>query len=418
MRLIEVGGWHPHLPAAELSAVTQGVLFQVARRVYVLSGDVDVSRLAYAHRTLTYLGAARDLAPPPALGEHITGSYAVRVHDDDGLLPLTVRTRLINEVWRSLSNPHVNLSDPQHEVNVYVTPVGLHWGLLLDAPARGRLGDRNPMHRPFFRSVLVPRQRARCLVNLTGVQPGQRFLDPFCGTGSLLVEAALVGALACGSDIDSVMVSGSRANLRHEDLPGQVRRIDARRLDEWGTVFDALATDIPYGRSASTHGSDVDDLFHRLLVSAAGVLRAGAYAVVMAPAGLPAPEHPEFAVVARFRERASASLTREIWLLRRTPLPWPRAQGVILRCLLACRVAPRMRSNWRSCRDNGIARVRVSRAVQGMRPSHWPMVPIVRAISVVRAALRHRRCWYSRRAVRLSRAAARQVARVVASTIA
>jgi SAM-dependent methyltransferase len=141
----------------------------------VLSGDVDVSRLAYSHRTLTYLA-------------------------------------------------------------------GLHWGLLLDAPARGRLGDRNPMHRPFFRSVLVPRQRARCLVNLTGVQHGQRFLDPFCGTGSLLVEAALVGALACGSDIDSVMVNGSQANLRHEGLPGQVRRIDARRLDEWGTVFDALAT--------------------------------------------------------------------------------------------------------------------------------------------------------------------------------
>ena len=81
---------------------------------------------------------------------------------------------LINEVWRSLPYPRVNLSDPRHEVNVYVTPAGLHWGLLLDAPARGRLGDRNPMHRPFFRSILVPRQRARCLVNLTGVQPGQR----------------------------------------------------------------------------------------------------------------------------------------------------------------------------------------------------------------------------------------------------
>jgi tRNA (guanine10-N2)-dimethyltransferase len=173
------------------------------------------------------------------------------------------------------------------------------------------------MDRPFFRSILVPRQRARCLVNLTGVQPGQRFLDPFCGTGSLLIEAALVGTLASGSDIDPVMVRGSRANLRYEDLPAQVRQIDARRLGEWGTVFDGLATDIPYGRSASTHGSDVADLFHRMLVSAGDVLREGAYAVVMAPAGLPAPEHPRFAVVARFRDRASASLTREIWLLRR-----------------------------------------------------------------------------------------------------
>ena len=39
-----------------------------------LAEAVDVSRLAYSHRTLTYLGADRDLASPPALGEHITGS--------------------------------------------------------------------------------------------------------------------------------------------------------------------------------------------------------------------------------------------------------------------------------------------------------------------------------------------------------
>lgn len=275
MWLIEVGGWHPHLPAAELSAVAQGALFRIASRVYVLSGEVEVSRLAYSHRTLTYLGAGRDLAPPLALGERITGSYAVRVHDDDGLLPRPARTMLINQVWRSLPHPRVDLRDPQHEVNVYVTPAGLHWGLLLDAPARARFADRNPMHRPFFRSVLVPRQRARCLVNLTGIQPGQRFLDPFCGTGSLLVEAALVGTLAYGSDIDPVMVRGSRANLRREELPAQIRQIDARRLGEWGTVFDGLATDIPYGRSASTHGSDVADLFRRLLVSASDVLRPG-----------------------------------------------------------------------------------------------------------------------------------------------
>jgi len=63
-----------------------------------------------------------------------------------------------------------------------------------------------------------------------------------------------------------------------------------------GTVFDAIATDIPYGRSASTHGSDPGELFRQLLSL---------------------PEHHQFAVLARFSERASASLTREIWLLRK-----------------------------------------------------------------------------------------------------
>ena len=79
-----------------------------------------------------------------------------------------------------------------------------------------------------------------------------------------------------------------------------------------------MATDIPYGRSASTHGSDPGELFRQLIASAGDVLGAGASAVVMAPAGLSPPEHHQFAVLARFRERASASLTRESWLLRKT----------------------------------------------------------------------------------------------------
>ena len=60
------------------------------------------------------------------------------------------------------------------------------------------------------------------------------------------------------------------------------------------------------------------ELFQQLVVSTGDVLRTGASAVVMARAGLSLPEHHRFAVLARFRERASASLTREIWLLRKT----------------------------------------------------------------------------------------------------
>jgi hypothetical protein len=186
MRLIEVGGWHPHLPAAELSAVAGRSLFQVAKRVYALPGDVDVARLAYSYRSLSYVGGGRDLRPPAALYAEVTGSYAVRVHDPEHLLPHSARVQVIDEVWHSLPGRKVNLRDPAHEVNVYVTARGLHWALLLDEPVRGRLSERDPMRRPFFRSVLVPWRRARCLVNLTGVQPGQRFLDPFCGTGALL----------------------------------------------------------------------------------------------------------------------------------------------------------------------------------------------------------------------------------------
>ena len=39
--------------------------------------------------------------------------------------------------------------------------------------------------------------------SLAHILPGHRVLDPFCGTGSLLLSAASLGAFVVGSDIDA-----------------------------------------------------------------------------------------------------------------------------------------------------------------------------------------------------------------------
>jgi tRNA (guanine10-N2)-dimethyltransferase len=315
--LVEVGGWHPLLPAAELAAVAGQPLQQLAPRLFYRRGELDWSRLAYAKRGLQLLGSSLQLDIPFDPMSVIDGSYAVRLHDPDHLLPPLARQRLIDRVWRRLPSPQVRLTNPDHDLHVYVTPTGLWWGQTQGRTGADMLHSHDPMGRPFFRSVLVPRRRARCLVNLTGVRPGQRLLDPFCGTGALLVEAGLLGAAAFGSDVDRAMVTGCRANLAFENVPADVRRIDARTLSDWGLVFDAVVTDLPYGRSASTHGVDLPDLFRAFLDAAVGVVREGARVVVMAPAGLPEPSNALFDVITVLRERVSRSLTREIWVLYR-----------------------------------------------------------------------------------------------------
>jgi tRNA (guanine10-N2)-dimethyltransferase len=320
MSLVEVGGWHPLLPAAELAAVAGQPLQQLTRRLFYCHGELDWSRLAYARRGLRLLGSSLQLDVPFDPASVADGSYAVRLHDPDHLLPTLARQRLIDQVWRALPSPQVRLANPDHELHVYVTPTGLWWAELLGRAGRDGLQGHDPMARPFFRSVLVPRRRARCLVNLTGVRPGQRLLDPFCGTGALLVEAGLLGVAAFGSDVDRAMVAGCRANLAFENVDADVRQIDARTLGEWGLVFDAMVTDLPYGRSASTHGVRLPDLFRAFLDAAADVVREGARVVVMAPAGLPEPSGTLFDVITVLRERVSNSLTREIWVLyRRMP---------------------------------------------------------------------------------------------------
>jgi tRNA (guanine10-N2)-dimethyltransferase len=317
--LVEVGGWHPLLPAAELAAVAGQPLRQLAPRLFECRGEPDWSRLAYAKRGLRLLGSALRPEVPFDPATVIDGSYAVRLRDPDHLLPALARQRLIDQVWHALPSPQVSLTNPDHELYVYVTPTGIWWAGTQGHASPDGLRGHDPMERPFFRSVLVPRRRARCLVNLTGVRPGQRLLDPYCGTGALLVEAGLLGAAAFGSDVDRAVVTGCRANLAFENIAADVRRIDARALGGWGLMFDAVVTDLPYGRSASVHGARLPDLFGAFLDSAAEVVRDGSRVVVMAPAGLPEPSNTPFDVITVLRERVNRSLTREIWVLYRRP---------------------------------------------------------------------------------------------------
>ena len=57
-------------------------------------------------------------------------------------------------------------------------------------------------------------QVARALLNMLGVMPGQRVLDPFCGSGTTLVECAHLAAVGCGADINPLAVFISNAKLQ------------------------------------------------------------------------------------------------------------------------------------------------------------------------------------------------------------
>jgi len=86
-------------------------------------------------------------------------------------------------------------------------------------------------------------------------QPGQLVIDPLCGIGTTLVEAAALGRRAVGVELEPRWAEIARANLAHALAPPQttlaeVRVGDARVLpqvlaDLAGTV-DLVATSPPY----------------------------------------------------------------------------------------------------------------------------------------------------------------------------
>jgi tRNA G10 N-methylase Trm11 len=143
--------------------------------------------------------------------------------------------------------------------------------------------------RAFLSTSSTPARRALLLCNLAlagAPRSGARLLDPYCGSGSLLLAAAALGAWTVGSDLDGRVVSDSRAPVRLQataDRPG--RGVEAVRLrdnfDEaglpqplalltldvgapeaaarllagsGGRPFDALVCDPPYGRREFQQG--------------------------------------------------------------------------------------------------------------------------------------------------------------------
>lgn len=72
--------------------------------------------------------------------------------------------------------------------------------------------DQARPHRDAFVGMLPPKL-AQIMLNLANVQPDAQVLDPFCGTGVLLQEAALRGFSVYGTDINERMIDYTRDNL-------------------------------------------------------------------------------------------------------------------------------------------------------------------------------------------------------------
>lgn len=60
---------------------------------------------------------------------------------------------------------------------------------------------------------MLPPKLAQIMLNLAGTKPGERVLDPFCGTGVVLQEAQLMGCDVYGTDLEPRMIDYSRDNL-------------------------------------------------------------------------------------------------------------------------------------------------------------------------------------------------------------
>ncbi len=122
--------------------------------------------------------------------------------------------------------------------------------------------DWNRPHRDMEVGLLPPKL-ARMMINLSGARHDATLLDPFCGLGTVLQEAALLGIEhIAGSDLEQKQVDATKENLewliRHSErseesrqslasLEMTLKKCDARAVSRCfqNTFFDTIVTE-PY----------------------------------------------------------------------------------------------------------------------------------------------------------------------------
>ncbi|MCM6773887.1 methyltransferase domain-containing protein [Nocardia sp. CDC159] len=147
-----------------------------------------------------------------------------------------------------------------------------------------RVAER-PLHRRAYKRQSVPGSLhpplAAAMAQLADIRPGHRVLDPCCGAGTLLIEAAHQQADASyrGFDLDPVAVSAARSNaLRHMDI----ERADAADLPIATSEVDRILCNPPWGEQVPARGL-LATAHPRLWSELHRVLESDGVAVVLIP---------------------------------------------------------------------------------------------------------------------------------------
>lgn len=96
----------------------------------------------------------------------------------------------------------------------------------------------------------LDRKMTRLMLNLVGLKEGETVCDPFCGTGTTLLEAESMGIHAIGIDFDEKMCKISRENLKANQYKSEVINSDFQEMVKISEKFDGIVTDLPYGRAS------------------------------------------------------------------------------------------------------------------------------------------------------------------------
>ena len=92
----------------------------------------------------------------------------------------------------------------------------------------------------------------RVMINLIGIKQGETICDPFCGTGTTLLEAESMGIHAIGMDFDEKMFNIAKENLKENKFKSKIFNTDFQEMLKIPEKYEGIVTDLPYGLNSKT----------------------------------------------------------------------------------------------------------------------------------------------------------------------
>ncbi|NXN21920.1 THUM2 protein, partial [Nycticryphes semicollaris] len=160
------------------------------------------------------------------------------------ILPAQEIGRAIGVALMKQCGWRVDLRNPDLEIFVHLNDIHTVVGIPL---FRFPLANREYIKTAGLRSTV-----AWAMASLAEISAGAFVLDPMCGLGTILLEAAKEWPEACywGADISDSQLEGADVNIRTAGLTDKIGLLKAsvKALPLPSERFDAVISDIPFGK--------------------------------------------------------------------------------------------------------------------------------------------------------------------------
>lgn len=179
---------------------------------------------------------------------HKSDTFACRtVNLSSKKIDLSSIEKTVGATIKQASGARVSLSNPALTVYLIFTDNQNYLGYSTKVPAQKR--SKKIIKSPFELNWKL----SRAMVNLSGLKEDEILCDPFCGTGTILLEAESMGISSIGIDFDKKMCNVAKKNLAANGYNSKI--INARYEHIKKINFDGIVTDIPYGISSKSSES-------------------------------------------------------------------------------------------------------------------------------------------------------------------